>query len=215
MPNAYLHSVTVGIITFLLMWADWLLTILQEREKRTHHDVHYRTYPVDTIEGSPLLQAAVRKAHLANPRHLMPALLVSAAVAAAYAWTPAPWPPLLLGYVWGMFLIVGTSHLGNLLGYRASRSGLHGTLHMHQRTAYGVQAGRYVALTALLVVLAAASASLFVIGVAAAGLVSTARQLLWMRRVPAIGTGDSPPAGALGTAGEDTDGQRGRLDAGV
>jgi hypothetical protein len=54
--------------------------------------------------------------------------------------------------------------------------------------------GRYLALTAFLVVLAVCSYSGFVAGVALAGVTSAARQLLWMRKVPAIEAADQPPA---------------------
>lgn len=188
-----LHPLTVGAITLVLMWGDWLLTVLQEREKRAHHDVHYQSYPIDTTEGSPLLQRAVRQARLASTRHLLIALVLSATVAAAFVFIPASWQPLYLGYTWGLFLVVGTAHLGNLLGYWASRRGLHGKLYVHQRTGYLIQAGRHFALTVLLIVLAAASASQFMVGLAVAGLTSTVRQFLWLRRVPALGAHDRPP----------------------
>ncbi len=35
------HYWATGIVTFLLMWSDWLLTILQERERSLHYAEHY------------------------------------------------------------------------------------------------------------------------------------------------------------------------------
>jgi hypothetical protein len=100
---------------------------------------------------------------------------------------------MYIGYVWGLYLIVDTTHLGNLLGYRAGRRGLHGKLFLHQRTGYLMQMGRYFALGIFLILLAVCSASLFVAGVAVEGVSSAARQLVWMRKIPAIDTPDVPP----------------------
>ena len=71
--------------------------------------------------------------------------------------------------------------MGNLLGYRAARRGLHGKLYLHLRTGYVIQMGRYVALAIFLIVLAICSASMFMLGVAIAGVSSAARQLGGMR----------------------------------
>lgn len=187
------HPMLVGAVTFLLMWTDWLLTVLQEREKRTRHDTHYRSYPVDTTEGSPLLQRAVSEAKLIDMRHALTAAVVSIVVALAFMIISDAWRPIFLGYVWGMFLVVDTAHLSNLLGYLASRRGLHGRLYMHQRTGYLVQAGRHFALAVLLIILAVTSESLFVTGVAVAGMTLAARQLLWLRRLPAYDEDNDPP----------------------
>jgi hypothetical protein len=95
--------------------------------------------------------------------------------------------------VWGLYLIVDTTHFGNLLGYRAGRHGLHGKIYLHQRTGYLMQMGRYFALSMFLILLAVCSASLFIAGVAVGGVSSAARQLVWMRKVPAIDKPDEPP----------------------
>ena len=109
---------------------------------------------------------------------------------------------LLIGYVWGLYLIVITTHLGNLLGYRAARRGLHGKLYLHQRTGYIIQMGRYVALAIFLIVLAICSASMFMLGVAIAGVSSAARQLAGMRKTPAIDpVADQTPFGIDGGYG--------------
>jgi hypothetical protein len=182
-----------GIVTFFLMWSDWFLTILQEKERQAHYAEHYESYPVNTIEGSPLYQKAVTAKRIAEPRHLIPALVLSVVVGLALTWIPYIFRPLMIGYVWGLYLIVGTTHFGNLLGYRAGRKGLHGKLYLHLRTGYIVQMSRYIALAVFLILLAACSASLFIAGVAIAGVTSAARQLVWMRKVPAIDEADAPP----------------------
>ena len=182
-----------GVVTFLLAWVDWLLTILQERERQLHYGEHYQSYPVNTIEGNPRYQSTVKARRLLEPRQLIPALVMTLIVTVALAWIPQEWRPLLLGYVWGLYLIVDTTHVGNLLGYRAGRHGLHGKIYLHQRTGYLMQMGRYVALSMFLILLAVCSASLFVVGVAAGGVSSAARQLVWMRRIPAIDEPDEPP----------------------
>jgi hypothetical protein len=187
------HPWAGGIVTFLLMWSDWLLTILQERERQLHYAEHYQSYPVNTIEGSPLLQSAVTARRIVEPKHLIPALILSPLVAYALVWIPRNFQVAFIGYVWGLFLIVDTIHLSNLIGYRAGRRGLHGKLFLHLRTGYIIQMGRYLALAAFLGLLAACSSSPFFTGVAIAGLTSALRQLLWLRRLPAIDAADVPP----------------------
>jgi hypothetical protein len=185
-----------GIVTFFLMWSDWLLTIGQERERQLHYSEHYESYPINTIEGNPLYQKAVLARRIVDPRHIVPAAILSVVVALGLVWIPEEFRVLLIGYVWGLYLIVITTHLGNLLGYRAARRGLHGKLYLHLRTGYIIQMGRYVALTVFLIVMAICSASMFMLGVAIAGISSAARQLAGLRRTPAIDPTDSAPTSA-------------------
>ena len=182
-----------GIATFALMWSDWLLTIWQQKERDAHGSDHTRTYPLDTIEGNPLLRSAVQKKRLFAPRHVIAALLISAVVSLGLVYVPSVWRLPLLGYVWGLFLIVDAAHIGNLIGYRVSRRGVSGQLWLHQRTAYLIQAGRYAALAILLLLLATLTASPFLAGVAVAAISTVFRQLIWLRRVPVIATDDAPP----------------------
>jgi len=84
----------------------------------------------------------------------------------------------------------GLTDDSRFLGYRAARRGLHGKLYLHQRTGYVIQMGRYVALAIFLIVLAICSASMFMLGVAVAGVSSAARQLGGMRKTPAIDPSD-------------------------
>ncbi|MHC1724395.1 MAG: hypothetical protein AB9836_14445 [Aminipila sp.] len=187
------HPWLTCIATFLLMWGDWLLTILQERERHFHYSDHYQSYPINTIEGSPLYQSSVKARRIVEPRHIIPAFILSVLVALAFRWIPRNYQVPFIGYVWGLFLIVDTTHLGNIIGYRASRHGLHGKQYLHLRTGYLIQMGRYFAFTVFLSLLAVISASPFIIGVAIAGLTSTLRQLLWLRKMPAINVADEPP----------------------
>jgi hypothetical protein len=185
-----------GIVTFFLMWSDWLLTIAQERERQLHYSEHYESYPINTIEGNPLYQKAVLARRIVDPRHIVPAAILSVVVALGLLWVPEEFRVLLIGYVWGLYLIVITTHLGNLLGYRAARRGLHGKLYLHLRTGYIIQMGRYIALSIFLIVMAICSASMFMLGVAIAGVSSAARQLAGLRRTPAIDPTDSAPTSA-------------------
>lgn len=187
------HPLAVGIATFALMWSDWLLTIWQQKERDAHGSDHTRTYPIDTIEGNPLVRCAVQKKRLFSQRHLVAAIVISAILPLGLSFAPPVWKAPILGYVWGLFLIVDTTHIGNLIGYRVCRRGTHGLLWIHQRTAYLVQAGRYAALAVLLVTLAAMSASPFLGGVAVAAVSSVFRQLVWLRRVPVIPATDAAP----------------------
>jgi hypothetical protein len=72
------------------------------------------------------------------------------------------------------------------MGYMASKF-------LHLRTVYLIQMGRYLALAAFLSLLAVCSAPPFIVGVAIAGVMSAVRQLLWLRRIPAIDAADEPP----------------------
>jgi hypothetical protein len=175
------------------MWSDWVLTILQEGEMRRCYSEHYQSYPINTIEGNPLLQSAVKEQRWIEPKHFLVALVLSAVVTIVLIYASLEWREPGLGYVWGLFLIVGMTHLGNLIGYWASRRGLHGKLFLHQRTGYVIQMGRYAAVAVFLVLLAVLSASPFIAGVAVAGLTSSLRQLAWLRRVPTIPEDDQPP----------------------
>ncbi len=182
-----------AVVTFILMWSDWLLTISQERERQLHYSEHYESYPINTIEGSPLYQKAVLARRIVDPKHIVPAAILSVMVALSLVWIPEGFRVLLIGYVWGLYFIVITTHLGNLLGYRAARRGLHGKLYLHQRTGYIIQMDRYVALAIFLIVLSICSASMFMLGVAVAGVSSAARQLAGMRKTPAIDPADPSP----------------------
>jgi len=185
--------VLVGAITFLLMWVDWLLTIAQEKERVNHYHQHYQSYPTNTIEGNPILQSGVSKRQLVHPKHIISAIVIGAVVGVAITFIPQLWRQIFLGYVWGLFLIVITQHLTNLLGYRAARQGISGKIWMHQRTALKTQAGRYFSFALLLTLLAFFSGSQFIIGVTIAGFTSALRQLLWMQKVPEINDTDLPP----------------------
>jgi hypothetical protein len=187
------NPLAAAIATFALVWSDWLLTIWQQKERDTYGSDHTRTYPLDTIEGNPLVRSAVHQKRWFTPRHLIAALPISAAVSLGLMYAPQAWRLPMLGYVWGLFFIADTTHIGNLIGYRVCRRGTHGLLWLHQRTAYLVQAGRYAALASLLVTLALISASPFLGGVAVAGVVSVFRQLVWLRRVPVIPATDAAP----------------------
>lgn len=179
------QPLVVGATATVLMWADWLLTIAQERERAWHYAAHYESYPVNTIEGSPVLQRAVAEQRVFHPGHALAALVIGGAVAVALILIPTSWRPPFVGYVWGMFLVVIYQHLSNLLGYRAARQGVHGKIRLHQRTAYITQAGRYVALTLLILVLALLTQEPFLFGVMVAAAASALRQRLRARRVPA------------------------------
>jgi len=55
------NPVIVGLITILLMYSDWLLTIVQETERKDYYYKHYQSYPINTIEGNLILRDAVTK----------------------------------------------------------------------------------------------------------------------------------------------------------
>lgn len=190
------RPVVVGLGVVVLMLADWLLTVAQEQERRLHYSEHYQSYPSNTIEGNPTLRDAVGTGRLINPRHLVAAVAIGVVVALATHIVSGPVREPMIGYFWGIFLIVCSQHLSNLIGYRAARRGVYGKLWLHLRTGYVTQAGRYFSLTLLLLVLAVATASPFIYGVTLAGLTSCLRQLVWIRKLPADDAGDPRPAKA-------------------
>jgi hypothetical protein len=190
------YPILLGLITYVLMQCDWLLTLAQEKERAQHYFEHYQSYPLNTIEGNAALQRAVKNQKLFEPRHFTIALLSGIATGLFVPWIDEAVKYPVLGFIWGIFLLVNAQHVSNWLGYRAGRRGLHGKLYLHQRTALLTQAGRYLATALLFLVMFVLSASTFLLGVALAGFVSAARQLQWYRKVPRIAEDDYPPVGA-------------------
>jgi hypothetical protein len=187
------HPIVSGIMTFLLMWSDWLLTIAQEKERAEHYFEHYQSYPTNTIEGHPAFQSSIPQRQWISPKHFIAAVIIGTVVSIMLMVIPRIWCELLLGYVWGLFVIVDTQHLSNLIGYVAGRRGIHGKLWMHQRTGYLMQSGRYFSITLFLLVLSILSGSIVVCGVTIAGFVSSLRQLIWLKRIPKIEKVDLHP----------------------
>ena len=134
----------IGLITMLLMLSDYFLSLAQEKERKEHYSKHYQSYPINTIEGSPAFQEAVSKLQIINPRHLIATVIISIGIPFFLFFIPDIYREIFLGYVWGLFLIVITQHLNNLIGYRVSQKGVHGKLLLHQRTGLLIQSGRYL-----------------------------------------------------------------------
>lgn len=187
------NPVIIGLITMLLMWSDYLLTLMQEKERKEHYSKHYQSYPVNTIEGNPAIQEAVAKLKIFNPRHFTATIIAGIGLPVALLFMPKLLQGFFLGFIWGMLLIVNTQHLTNVLGYRASRRGLHGKLFLHQRTGLIIQSGRYLATALFLLVLAVLSESLIIYGVTSAGFLSSLRLFLLSRKVASIEKDDLPP----------------------
>ena len=188
------NPVIIGLITMLLMWSDYLLTLMQEKERKEHYSKHYQSYPVNTIEGNPAIQEAVAKLKIFNPRHFTATIIAGIGLPVALLFIPNPLHKLFLGFIWGMLLIVNTQHLTNVLGYRVSRRGLHGKLFLHQQTGLIIQSSRYLATTLFLLVLAVLSESLIIYGVTIAGFLSSLRLFLLSKKVASIEKDDLPPA---------------------
>lgn len=183
----------IGFITMLLMWSDYLLTLVQEKERKEHYSKHYKSYPVNTIEGNPAIQESISKLKIFNLRHFTATIIAGVGLPAALLFLPNQLQEFFLGFIWGMLLIVDTQHLTNVLGYRASRRGLHGKLFLHQRTGLIIQSSRYLAIALFLFVLAVLSDSLLIYGVTVAGFVSSLRLFMLSKKVAPIGEEDLPP----------------------
>jgi hypothetical protein len=128
-----------------------------------------------------------------NTKRLLASVIIGTGLAFTLIFIPPKFSALFIGYVWGMFLIVCTQHLTNLMGYIASRKGLHGKLLLHQRTGYLIQSGRYFSIGVFLLILSILSGSQIIYGVTIAGFSSSARQLILLKKAPVIDQNDSPP----------------------
>ena len=187
------NPVILGLFIMLLMWSDYLLTLLQEKERKEHYYKHYQSYPVNTIEGNPAFIEAVSKLKIFNPKHFIATLIIGAAVPIALFYIPEIYREIFLGYVLGIFFIVDAQHLNNLIGYRFSRRGLHGKLFLHQRTSALIQASRYLSITILLLFLSIISGSQIIYGATIAGLTSALRLYLLSKKAAPIGKEDLSP----------------------
>lgn len=187
------NPVIVGLITMLLMWSDYLLTLLQEKERKEHYSKHYQSYPVNTIEGNPVMQESVEKLKIFNIRHFIATIIAGIGLPFALVYIPILLTDIFLGFIWGILLIVNTQHLTNVLGYRASRRGLHGKLFLHQRTGLIIQKNRYLATAFFLLVLAILSESQIIYGITIAGFASSLRLLILSKKVAPIEKEDLPP----------------------
>lgn len=187
------NPIIIGLITMLLMWSDYLLTLLQENERKEHYSKHYTSYPVNTIEGNPAIQESVGKLKIFNIRHFTATIIAGIGLPVALLFMTNLLHELFLGFIWGSLLLVNTQHLTNVLGYRASRRGLHGKLFLHQRTGLIIQSTRYLATAFFLFVLAVLSDSLLIYGVTIAGFVSSLRLCVLSKKVTPIEKEDIPP----------------------
>ncbi|NOZ12220.1 MAG: hypothetical protein GXO69_01075 [Acidobacteria bacterium] len=187
------HPVSIALVTMLLMWCDYLLTLAQEKERKKYYSKHYQSYPVNTIEGNPAFYEAVERLKLFSPRHTAAMLIIGVAVPLSLFYIPESLRLVFLAYAWGLFLIVITQHLSNLLGYRISRKGVHGKLLMHQRTGLMIQSARYLSLAVFLLVLSVLSESQVLYGVTVAGFTSSLRLFVLSRKITPVEKDDIPP----------------------
>jgi hypothetical protein len=174
----------IGIITTLLMWCDYFLTQIQIREVKRSYHKHYKSYPIDTIEGNTIIRKEVEKGKLFNYKHFIISIILGIIVFLLFAIKNIG--ELYVGIIWGFLIIVNIQHINNIIGYIASRKGLHGKLYLHLRTGYIIQSARYFSITILLMILSAITCSKFMYGITIAGILSSTRELLFMRRLPSL-----------------------------
>jgi len=191
------NPLIIGLITMLLMWSDYLLTLAQEKERKEHYSKHYQSYPINTIEGNPVFQESVSKLQIINPKHFIATLVMGIGVPFILFFIPNIFREIILGYVWGLYLIVCTQHLSNLIGYRISRKGVHGKLWMHQRAGLIIQSGRYLSTTIFLLILSILSESQIIYGVTIAGLISSLRLFIMSKKIAPIEKNDLPPGNTI------------------
>ena len=190
------RPVLAGLVTYGLMLIDWLLTVARARAPGDPSRAHYRTYPVDTVEGNPLLRGAVEGRRPLSARHQAGSLLLGALTWFVLARNREPaWSFAFLGLVWGSSLVLLGRHAEILVSSAAARRGVHGLVHLHQRTGYLMGAGRYAGTLLVLSAICVLVPHPFLLGTAAACLLAALRQLLYRLRVPPIEPGDPPPQG--------------------
>ncbi|MFV0267030.1 MAG: hypothetical protein ACK5HT_07835 [Draconibacterium sp.] len=187
------NSIVAGIITTLLMWLDWILSLAQEKERRLHYYEHYQSYPIDTIEGNHIVRKDLEKLKIINLKQNLIAMGLGVFVSFFLKQISLDSGLIFIGFIWGIFLIVNTQHISNLISYRFSRKGIHGKIWMHQRTGYFIQSGRYFATFIFLLILSLLIENLFLYGVTMAAFMSSMRMLIWLKKVPKIGNEDLPP----------------------
>ncbi|GBD94800.1 hypothetical protein BMS3Abin05_02412 [bacterium BMS3Abin05] len=187
------YPFVIGLVTILLMLSDYFLTLIQEKERRAHYAKHYQSYPINTIEGNPAFQESVSKLKILNPKHLIATLVIGIGIPFFLFFIPAIFREIFLGYVWGLFLIVITQHLSNLIGYRVSRKGVHGKLLLHQRTGLLIQSGRYLSTALFLLILSILSESQIIYGVTIAGFTSALRLFILSKKAAPIEKDNLPP----------------------
>jgi hypothetical protein len=188
------HPALAGALTFLLMEADWLLSIVQHRAMESHYKDHYETYPIRTVEGNPLLRRAVSHGRWIDLRHLIPALVVSCIVYYVMSRLREDQALLVLGLIWGTFFALLAIHSRNVWSYAAGRRGVHGKIWIHMRTGYQMSLGQYAGLLIFAGLLAVLDPSPFLVGIALSCVVAIARVSVFLLRAPRIETGDPPPS---------------------
>jgi len=186
-------SILTGSITTLLMWLDWLLTLAQEKERKLHYYKHYQSYPINTIEGNYIVRKDIEKLKFFNTKHILAAIGLGIFISIYLNKIPLQGGIFFIGFIWGLFLIVITQHISNLISYKLSRKGIHGKIWMHQRIGYYIQSGRYFATFLFLLILSLLIENLFLYGVTLAALASSLRMFIWVRKTPQIDYNDSPP----------------------
>lgn len=187
------NSLIAGIITTILMLIDWILSLAQEKERKLHYYEHYQSYPINTIEGNHMLRQEVENLKLINPKQNLIAIGLGIFIAIILRKMTIEGSLILLGTILGVFLIVNTQHISNLISFKISRKGIHGKIWMHQRIGYLIQSGRYFATFVFLLILSLLIENLFLYGVTMAAFISSLRMLIWLKRVPKIDKNDLSP----------------------
>lgn len=187
------NSIVAGIITTILMWLDWILSLAQEKERRLHYFEHYQSYPINTIEGNHMFRKDIENLKVINLKQNLIAIGLGIFISIFLKRISLASGLVFTGFIWGIFLIVNTQHISNLISYKFSRKGIHGKILMHQRTGYYVQSARYFATFIFLLILSIMIENLFLYGVTMAAFMSSLRMLIWIKKVPKIDKDDLPP----------------------
>jgi hypothetical protein len=187
------NSIITGVITTLLMWLDWILTVAQEKERKEHYYKHYESYPINTIEGNHLVRKDIEKLKIIDTKHILFAILIGIFISIYIPKLPIAASKFFIGFVWGLFLVVITQHISNLISYKLSRKGIHGKIFMHLRTGYYIQSARYFSIFIFLLILSILVDNLFLYGVSLAALFSSLRMFIWLKRIPKIEDSDTAP----------------------
>jgi hypothetical protein len=184
MINLIDKPILIGIITTILIWCDFILTQIQNREVKKNYQKHYQSYPINTVEGNNFLRKEVEKGNFFNVKHFIISIICGIII--YFVIKTSGGRELYTGFILGLFILVNVQHINNIIGYIASRKGLHGKLYLHLRTGYMIQSARYFSITILLIVISVLTGSELIYGITIAGIFSSIRLLIFMKKAPSL-----------------------------
>ena len=172
------------ILIPLLMFADYMLTVLGARQRETGYGQHFK---MPNYELNPVWQKAIAQNRWFNLRHTVLTLFffVVLLYLVEFGGMPEIYPQILLGAILTIYGYILARHLSNLLVFRRVRRLPHevsGEITLTQTFATAISFHQCLHLTIPLVILAYFSRNGYVIGGAAGAVVLMLLTLSWLQR---------------------------------